>query len=170
MTTDASPFDICDWFLGAVLAGLDDCDREPISRAYVAAGEIAWDDCCGSLIVAPERVYRTSEFPNEDATEDLCADRYLAVDLVVLVVRCVPTVDDRGRAPSAAALQAGYRQAIEDGAVVMNTVMGALPDRWERAGVAQTFVGAQGGCIGVETRFTIGNEQTSWTLCCEVPS
>ena len=167
MTADASPFDIADWFLGTILGALDDCDRSTINRSYVAAGEIAWDDCCGSLVVAPERVYRVGTFPSEDTTEDLCSDRYLAVDLLALIVRCVPTVDDRGRAPTAAALQAAYREIIEDGAVVMNTVMGPIPDRWVRASVAQTFVGAQGGCVGVETRFTIGNEQTSWTVCCE---
>jgi hypothetical protein len=170
LTTDASPFDIADWFLGAILAALDDCDREPLSRTYVAAGEIAWDDCCGTLVIAPERVYRVGAFPAEDTTEDLCADRYLAVDLVALIVRCVPTVDDRGRAPTSSALQAAYRNIIEDGAVVMNAVMGPLPDRWERAAVSQTYVGAQGGCVAVETRWTIGNEQTTWTLCCEVPS
>lgn len=163
---DPSPFDIADYFRGEIEADLADCSREPLQRSYVAAGEIAWDDCCGMLVVAPERVYRTGSFPVEDTTEDLCADRYLAVDLVALIVRCVPTVDDRGRAPSAIALQTAYQQIIEDGAVVMNSVMGVLPERWERANVSQTYTGAQGGCIGVETRFTIGTEQTSWTICC----
>lgn len=166
MTLDLSAFDIADYFRGEIEAELADCSREPVQRSYVAAGEIAWDDCCGMLVVAPERIYRTSSFPEEDTTEDLCSERNLAVDLVALIVRCVPTVDDRGRAPSAAALQTAYREIIEDGAVVLNAVMAPLPSRWERANVSQTFTGAQGGCIGVETRFTIGTEQPIWTVCC----
>lgn len=161
-----SAFDVADYWLGVVHDGLAECDRDPISRAYVAAGEIAWDDCCGMLVVAPERVYRSLTFPGENGTEELCFGGHLVVDLLVLVVRCVPTVDDRGRAPSANALQAAYRTLIEDAAVVWNIVTGPLPDEMVRANVAQTFVGAQGGCIAAETRLTIGIEQTGFAICC----
>ena len=161
-----SAFDIADYWLGVVHDALAECDRDPVSRAYVAAGEIAWDDCCGMLVVAPERIYRSQVFPTENGNEELCFGGYLVVDLLVLIVRCVPTVDDRGRAPSANALQAAYRNVIEDAAVVWNTVTGFLPDEMVRANVAQTFVGAQGGCIAAETRFTIGVEQTGFAICC----
>ena len=161
-----SAFDVADYWLGTVHDGLVECDRPAISRTYVAAGEIAWDDCCGMLVVAPERVYRSEVFPTENGDEELCFGGYLVVDLLVLIVRCVPTVDDRGRAPSANALQAAYRTLIEDAAVVWNLVTGPLPDEMVRANVAQTFVGAQGGCIAAETRFTIGLEQTGFAICC----
>ena len=113
-----SAFDVADYWLGVVHDGLVECDRDPISLAYVAAGEIAWDNCCGMLVVAPERIYRSQVFPTENGNEELCFGGYLVVDLLVLIVRCVPTVDDRGRAPSQAALQAAYRTLIEDAAVV----------------------------------------------------
>jgi hypothetical protein len=119
------------------------------------------------LVVAPERIYKSATFPQQDSSEELCWGGYLTVDLLVLLVRCVPVVDDRGRAPTAAALQAAYLELIEDAAVVYNAVTAVLPNpEWMRALPAQTFVGAEGGCIGVETRLTLGVPQDEWALCC----
>lgn len=167
MTVVQSPEDIAAYFLAQVEMALADCDRDPVSRAYVAAGQIAWDDCCGMLVVAPERVYKSATFPTQNADEELCWGGYLTVDLLVLLVRCVPVIDDRGRAPSASALSTAYQRLIDDGAVVYNAVTAALPDpEWMRALPTQTYSGAEGGCIAVETRFTIGIPQNEWALCC----
>lgn len=166
----ASSHDIAAWLLATVQNALVDCDRDPINRAYVAAGQIAWDDCCGMLVVAPERIYKSARFPEQNANEELCWGGYLAVDFLVLLVRCVPVVDDRGRAPSAATLQTAYAELIEDAAVVYNAVISPLPyEEWERALPTQTFVGAEGGCIAVETRLTLGIPQDTWGVCCTEP-
>jgi hypothetical protein len=162
-----SPEDVSRWFLTQTEQALVDCGRDPINRAYVAAGQIAWDDCCGMLVVAPERIYKSAVFPNQESTEELCWGGYLTIDLLVLLVRCIPVLDDRGRPPTAAALDAAYRELIEDGAVVYNAVIAALPSReWMRALPSQTYSGAEGGCIAVETRLTIGIPQDEWALCC----
>jgi hypothetical protein len=119
------------------------------------------------LVVAPERIYKSATFPTQNADEELCWGGYLTIDLLVLLVRCVPVLDDRGRAPSASALSTAYQRLIDDGAVVYNAVTAALPDReWMRALPTQTYSGAEGGCIAVETRFTIGIPQNEWALCC----
>lgn len=169
MTLSQSTLDVAQWLLDTSLHALDDCDRDPISRAYVAAGEIAWDDCCGMLVVAPERVYRSQVFPSESTDEELCFGGYIAVEYVVLLVRCVPTVDDRGRAPSAADLQAAYDSLLGDAAVVFNALTSPLPEYLVRSTVAQSFTGAQGGCIGVESRLVIGFEQDRFAICCTEP-
>lgn len=169
MTISPSTFDVAEWLLNTSHQALTDCGREPISRAYVAAGEIAWDDCCGMLVVAPERVYRSDEFPTEAANRELCFGGIIAIQYVVLLVRCAPTVDDRGRAPSAADLQAAYTNLLGDAAVIYNAIVGPMPDYWMRATPAQTFVGAQGGCIAVETRVVIGIEQDKFGICCTNP-
>lgn len=167
MTATGSAHDLAAWLLAQVESALAECDRAPINRAYVAAGGIAWDDCCGMLVVAPERVYKSATFPQQDSTEELCWGGFLTVDLLVLLVRCIPVVDDRGRAPTAAALQAAYLELIEDAAVVYNAVTASLPNpEWMRALPTQSFVGAEGGCIGVETRLTLGVQQDEWALCC----
>lgn len=160
-----SPYTLADWALCLIKAALANCGRPELSRAYVGAGQIAWDDCCGMLVVAPERVYRSRSFPAETGEEELCYGGDVVVDLVAVLVRCVPTVDDRGRAPSAAAIDAAYQTLLEDAAVVWGAIIGAvLPEEWLRANVSQTFVGAEGGCIAAETRFTIGLPQRAWSM------
>jgi hypothetical protein len=165
VTDYRSAHGVATWALCCARDALLNADREPVQRAFVAAGQVAWDDCCGMLVAAPERVFRTLEFPNENSTEEVCFGGHLAVEVVVLLVRCVPTVDERGRAPSSEALDAAYRSLIEDSAIVWNAAVCCdLPDDWVRASVSQTFVGAQGGCIGSETRFIIGIPQQRWAI------
>lgn len=170
MTLSQSTVDVATYFLNGSLTALADCGRDPISTAYVAAGQVAWDDCCGTLIVAPERVYRSQTFPAEFTDLELCDGGLLVVELVVLLLRCVPVVDDRGRAPSAATLAAAYQSLLDDAAVIHNVVTGPIPDYWMRATPTQTFVGAEGGCVGVETRVRIGLEQEEWAICCAEPA
>ena len=160
----ASAYDLANYWKCCVEDALTNADSDPVS-AYVGVAEVAWDDCCGQLVVAPERVYRSVIFPSENNTEEFCFAGQLVVDLVVLLVRCVPTVDDRGRAPTPAALDNAHRSFLKDAATVWTAVSCCdLPDDWERANVAQTFVGAQGGCVAVETRFTIGINQQVWQV------
>lgn len=163
-------FAVCETILGGVLGDLEACDRPAVSRAIVAAGQVAWDDCCGQLVVGPERVYRSSEFPVEDATDEICEGGWIAVSIVVLLVRCVPTVNERGEAPSAAAMNAAYASLLRDAAVVWRSVgVKKLPHDWRRALVAQEFVGEQGACVGVETRLTIGLDDLDWCVECPPP-
>lgn len=169
-TYSVSAADLSQWVLDTNLAALVACNRPPITTAYVAAGLAAWDDCCGSLIVAPERVFHSTTFPVEDTGEVICFEGLIAVQFVVILLRCMPTMDSRGNPPTAAQMQAAYGGLMDDAAVVMNAMSGDLPDgSWERTSCAQTFVGADGGCIGVETRFTIGIPQQEWAICCSEP-
>jgi hypothetical protein len=163
----ATALDVCELWLSRSFTALDGCaTSEPITASYVAAGAIAWDSCCGLLVAAPERVYRSAEFPVEGTTDYVCETAFLVVDVVVLLLRCVPTVDDRGRMPPTAALSAAYGALLVDAALIWNVVVGDLPEGWERANVDQTFVGADGGCIGVETRLSVGLPQSVWCPTC----
>lgn len=161
----SSSYSVSNWLLCEITAALSNCGREPFGRTFVGAGLIAWDDCCGMLVVSPERVYRYQAFPAELNDLEDCYGGDIAVNLVALAVRCVPTVDDRGRAPSVADLDAAYKEILEDAAVIWGAVSNCdLPDEWLRSSVSQAFVGADGGCIGVETRVTIGLPQRAWSM------
>jgi hypothetical protein len=120
--------------------------------------------------VVPERIYRSTSFPTEDTNEVICFDGLIAIELSVLLLRCVPVVDERGRAPSQNSLDVAYGKLLGDAAVIYNALTSNFPDYWERTNPAQTFIGAQGGCIGVETRFTIGLEQSQFGICCAEPT
>ena len=162
--------DVANWLLTHSLTALADCGRAPISTYYVGSGEVAWDDCCGSLVVTPERVFRSQAFPAEDTEEVICFDGLIAIEFTVLLLRCVPVVDDRGRAPQDSALATAHAELLGDAAVIYNALTGPFPDYWERTNPAQVFVGAQGGCIGVETRLIIGLEQSQFGICCAEPT
>lgn len=170
MSLSPSTFDVAQWVQQTSLTALADCGREAISLTYVGSGGIAYDDCCGTLVVVPERVYRSNAFPTEDTDEVICFDGLIAIELTVLLLRCVPVVDERGRAPSQTALQTAYNNLLGDAAVIYNALTGDFPEYWERTNPSQTFVGAQGGCIGVETRLVIGLEQSQFSICCAEPS
>lgn len=158
-----SAHQVANAILCCVQDAMVNANRPQLSRAYVAAGEIAWDDCCGQLVVAPVRMYRSAAFPAEDGERYLCTTGVLSVELLVLLMRCVPTVDDRGRAPTSKQLDDAYKSLLDDAAVIWNAVICCdLDEDWDRANLSQTFVGAEGGCVGVETRITIGVELGAW--------
>ena len=151
--------------LCCVELALANANCEPLQTSYVAAGQVSWDDCCGMLVVAPERVFRSIEFPTEATDRELCFGGDLVVSLVVLLVRCVPVVDDRGRAPSSQALNDSYKALLKDAAVVWDAVSCCDGlEKYERAAIGQTFVGATGGCVGVETRLMLGIEDQVWRV------
>jgi hypothetical protein len=165
MNDGRSSYSVGNWLLCLVDDALVQAGRDPINRAYVAAGQVAWDDCCGLLAVAPERTYRSVVFPSESNGPEYCDKGDITIDFAVLLVRCLPSVSDRGQPPSTQDLQNAYSTLLEDGAIVWNAIDCAdLPLDWMRANLSQTIAGAQGGCIAVETRVTIGLSQKVWSI------
>lgn len=162
---------VCAAVLAYVQQAMIACERGP-GVALVAVGGLVVDDCCaGNLIVAPERIFRTTDpFPAEAGPDSICRDSPIGIDVVVRVDRCVPVIDDRGKAPSIAAQEAAYAAVMTDAAIVWGAIVsdGFLGDDgygdplWERATVGQLFAGPDGGCIGVETRLTIGIPYGLW--------
>lgn len=173
MSGEQTPFSVAAAVLAYVDQALCEAGREPGAK-MVAAGGLVVEDCCdGLLIVAPERIYRTVEpFPTEALADAVCGDYPIAVALVVSVLRCTPTMDDKGRAPSIASQEAALCDLLADGAVVWKALRdrgllgddgSGFPD-WERAALSQTYFGGEGACVGVETRVTVGIEQSSWCI------
>lgn len=162
--------DVCETVRAQVLALLDECERPPITRTYSSVGVVAWDDCCGMLVVTPDRVYRSSEFPNEDTESETCTPSLIAVDLTVALVRCVPGPTARGEAPPQDQVAAAFASIMRDAAVVWRAVgVEPLPDEWERARITQEFDGEQGTCVAVLTRVTVGLPGYDWCYECPEP-
>lgn len=161
-----SPYDLCEWLQAAILGELDACSSTPVTTTYVGVGLVAWDDCCGQLVVTPERVYRTEAFPAEDTTDETCAAGTIAVSLLATLVRCVPTPDDRGNSPTPKALADAHRAVLDDAAIMWRAMSGEIDPEWDRASLSQTFVGGEGGCIAIESRVTIGVESELWCSDC----
>jgi hypothetical protein len=155
---------ICEWWRLECLNALTAAGAPAITTTYSGIGIVAADDCCGSLIVTPERTYRSNDFPNEYAGPDDCMAPWIVEQMLVTLVRCVPTLDDRLNAPTAAALQEAHTSILADKYTIWETVKGPVPDefRWERAVYQQQMVGGEGGCMIVETRFLLGVLEEDW--------
>ena len=170
-----TPYSVAVAVLAYVADAFATCER-PIVRQMVAVGGIVIDDCCvGALTVAPERIFRTTDpFPTEATADDTCADLPIAMQLLVRVDRCIPTVDDRGRPPSPVTLEAAYAAILADAAIVWTALasVGVLGDdgygdtQWVRGSLTQEFPVADGGCVAVETRIVLGIQQALWCIEC----
>jgi hypothetical protein len=144
--------------LDCVCASLEKTSCGCPCRAFVASGTVAWDSCCdgGQLWVGVDRIYAYGTFP-APAGIVTCSPP-LATDIVIGVLRCAPTINDQGEAPSAAALSASSAQVYEDAYAVTNGVLCCLtPTARQRPFVMgnQRPIGPQGGCVGTELRLTV---------------
>lgn len=171
----SNPYEVCATVLALVQDQLVACKR-PVGQTGVAVGGVVVDDCCaGALFVSPERVFRwTTPFPTEVGPDPVGeSSDMIAVTLVVRLYRCVPVLDDNGNAPTSESQEGAALGLLTDAAIVWRVVTGsgliAAPsadDPYERAGVEQLYEQALGGCMGIETRFTLGIPVTDWCFAC----
>lgn len=161
---------VLDHVRAVVLDHLRRCGDNPPQRAVIAAGGIVIDSAEGGLlIVAPERVYRSNAPLGTPATTDETV-QMTAVEVVVRIERCVPTLDDSGAVPDDELVDAAFAQILRDAAIVWTAAESddmTFDDEWERANVDQVFVGPEGGNGGSETRFTLGVPSSFCVECTE---
>ena len=128
------------------------------SRAFVAAGAVAFDSCCdtGQLWVGIDRIFAYGNFPAPAGV--VTCSPMLAADLTIGVLRCAPTLNDQGEAPAAQLLTGSAAQVWEDAYTVITAVSCCLAE----AGKLRPFVmgnqrplGPAGGCTGSELKVTV---------------
>lgn len=144
-------------------------------RACVVPGPPAWDGCAdpcgqgdgvgGQLTVHIARTYPTSSFPAEDrqvqGARSCLPPTTTAVDLVVTLLRCAPTLDETGCPPTCEELAAAAQVVHVDLTSVYNALLCCLPTTGKRRRGPQFMMGQgkvlepQGGCMGVEQRLTV---------------
>lgn len=143
-------------------AGRRSTDPDNPEPSYVAAGLVAADDCCGLLVAIPERVFRAAHFPVEGPDVNGCYDGQLAMHLMVLNMRCIPSLDDDGNPPTTTEMDDAYHELLLDAAIVWNTLANDLP--YGSLFQNQVFIGAEGGCVGAETRITLDLDVEKWCI------
>lgn len=165
--------------LGPLMLDLLDCAENamnargtPVGRAHLVAGlDAVWDDCCeadedtpgGTLWVRVIETYPTagqgSPYPQRDTSTRSCHPFAWAVQLAVGVVRCTPTVDDNGVAPSPTAISLSALEMTRDRATLETAIrccfanpVGASDGVEEGKTILFGWVpvGANGGCAGGE--------------------
>lgn len=165
-----NPIAVAEVMMNRALDAIEACPTsDPIAQSYVVVGELAWDDCCGLLVGVPLRTFRSVSFPLQVTDVTNCDGSFLCVDIAVVLLRCAPVVDEVGNLPSPDVMTAEFTKTAKDAAVIMDAMAAALPEGWERANLEQAYEGADGGCIVIDTRMTIGLPQTDWCVDCGTP-
>jgi hypothetical protein len=167
--------------LGPLMLDLLDCAENamngagtPVGRAHLVAGlDAVWDDCCaaddaaggagGTLWVRVIETYPTagqgSPYPQRDVSTRSCHPFAWAAQLAVGVVRCTPTVDDNGVAPSPDAITLSALEMTRDRATLETAIRccfanpDGAPEGMEEGKVilfGWVPLGANGGCAGGE--------------------
>lgn len=126
----------------------------PVNRTFVTQGEVAWDECdCGQLSVAVMRVVTTETFPAETQPRRPCGD-IMMMELQVGIVRCVPSADINGTAPSSSDLTNAAAIEFLDIYDIRSTTQSVLCQFAEANVIQDFFIGDQtsagplGGCGG----------------------
>lgn len=131
---------------------------DPIpGRVLLAPGaEVAWDSCCdGQLWVRVVSVQDASELTGVVRRADgSCPTSVWEVGLGVGVLRCSPSVDDRGRAPSASALSENAAQIAQD-MLALSRALLCCAELPRPRGLSWTPLGPEGGCAGGEWTFSV---------------
>lgn len=132
-------------------------------RHGVVPGAIAWDACdCGLLAVSVGQIYPTEQFPNPALVRvgGGCDAPWEAAEIIMQVVRCVPTHDGE-KPPTTAALDTSAREILTDAYEMMLAVSTTLcqmnKDREISDFVmrANTPQGPSGACGGNELRAVV---------------
>jgi hypothetical protein len=116
------------------------------------------------LAIASSRFYPSTIFPEEDNTSSAnCGSApFLALEFVVQILRCAPTPDARGNAPSCDALDAAAQVVLDDAYQVVCAVTQQLDFMIHNTEIEdytirqQLFSGPEGGCVGSNFEFTVG--------------
>lgn len=137
-------------------------DVSSFNRITLMPGAIAWDDCdqCGLLALAQTRLYLSDEFPIEAPLPNAVQASLLVGQFVVQAIRCAPTPDENGNAPSVAELERSTAQVSVDQVLIMCTVTKTLEDLTNDYdlidySIPQSIVvGPEGACVGSELSFS----------------
>ncbi|MDI9829684.1 hypothetical protein [Streptomyces sp. KAU_LT] len=179
--------DAAEAVLGCVCAALQDAGAEVDGqpgcpcRSCVVPGIVAWDSCedpCGQvpadaaggqLTVSVLRLYSSTDFPAVDRAPATGTRGKLtcqvpasaAVELLITLLRCAPTVDGNACPPSCEELGEAARILHTDMVVVRNALECCLPSSSDHRRGRVVFigegrtVGPEGGCVGLEQRVTV---------------
>lgn len=158
-TPDDRLADLADAMLAAVVARYTMNGLTLPPRQYTHVGEVAYD--CEEVVATLESIY--PGLPGEEAiTAPPRGGAFVATARMALVlVRCVPAVSDRGKAPTAAQLNAAGQAALIDAREVLKALTGAAsagdftPYCTSVSYFGTEFVGPQGAFLGSVTRFDV---------------
>lgn len=152
--------------LTPVLHTLLDCvtnqlneEGRPVGLAFIAPGQaVAYDDCCqGQAWVRLVSLTPTGFPAGQQAIR--CGVNLLNAALEVGVIRCAHTIDDQGRAPTAAEMTADATLTHDDAFSVLNALVCCFHPTLSHIQTLSigtwTPLGVEGGCVGGQWEATL---------------
>jgi len=148
----ADTIDLNAWLEQYLQIAVDALDPKPGLVFVQPGGEVAWDNCdCDGQ--AWSRVITVAPVQGPILARGIpCGIQWWDIQLAVGVLRCVATVDDRGKAPTATQITADGKRFADDASTLLQAVTCA-PSTRSVAGL--TPLGPLGGCAGSEVAFTV---------------
>jgi hypothetical protein len=146
---------ILEEIVAAVLARYDECAVPGFCRTGIVGGNVAWDDCCDCGAGEGQLWARLVEWipdPAIPSTGPTGCDQPTTLIVGVGALRCVPTLDENGQAPTAAEEAEAAGKINLDAQLIRDAVMCSLP---EREWVGWAPLGYEGGCGGGEHIFQV---------------
>lgn len=145
-----------EWLLDCACAALEDSPCGCPDWLAVVAGTPSFDACCdtGQLYVVATSLFPAGESFPFPADGPVRCGAGLTSLFTVGIVRCAPTMNDRGDPPTCAVQAESAAQVYSDGMAVMTGLLCCLYEaRQTLTGMvtAQRYVGPSGGCVGSET-------------------
>jgi hypothetical protein len=143
----------------AALDALEDAGGPEIRRKclLIPGFDVAWDECqCGQFAQSLIAEYLTSTpFDGGNAAiGNGCGSAYRVISVATSLVRCIPTMNERGEPPSCAKLLAAGIRDVQDRTAVRLGILCHLESLLESGDIEyfqigqQTPLGEQGGCAG----------------------
>lgn len=134
------------------------------THQHVAVGEVVWDNCCdgtngdigGQVWVQVDSVFPSRNPPLPDVAPVACATTSFVMAARVGILRCWPTMNDRGEPPTAATLEAASHGMLFDvAALIEGLVCCARSQDLDLVIGQSSFLGPEGACIGAEVPVTV---------------
>lgn len=160
MADDLAVYNVASFLLDCAVAGLNTTTLKAPARQVVMVGEMAaWDNCCdGQVTVVVTQVYPSSTFPDYDVRIAACGSAYTVINADIEVVRCAPTLDDRGNPPPVPTLDGFARWAHADARAVRTATRCCLYEHrrhYDSVDRGQVFLN-DGACGGSRLSLTVG--------------
>ena len=151
-----------DVLLACVCEALNDADDSCPCAVHQTAGAPLWDRCCDSCSGDGQPKgqlsgHLVSSFPYEPwptrvVPRDPCRHPQWAADVAIVLARCLPEMDSRGRDPSVEALDAAGKRANREAELIRKTLT-CCPTF--RVAVTQVQPSAVQGCVGIGVRLLV---------------
>jgi hypothetical protein len=132
----------------------------------ITPGQIAWDECdCGLFAQSITSIASSQSFPTPASDVPIvsgCGHQLIVVSVTMVLIRCIPGLDDNGNSPSVTALFNAARVMEDDRSTLRRSLAQRLKNLLDTYVIhgytigTATSIGPEGQCGGIELTYSFG--------------